>query len=192
MKGRCYRTAVNAYVLIGGRSRRMGASKTELFLERVVAAAAPVFDEVIAVQRAGGIAAKPIRTIFEDEHEGDGAIFGLAAALRHAEGEAFILAVDYPLIASEVLAHLRDERKVAEWNGRPQPLCAVWNPSALPRIEERIAAGRFDLQPLIERDIIAESVMRARFRGEPLMNVNTPEELEAAEKRYGEGFLASR
>jgi molybdopterin-guanine dinucleotide biosynthesis protein A len=183
---------VNAYVLIGGRSRRMGASKTELFLERIAAVAAMVFDDVIAVQRAGGEQAKTIRTIFEAEHEGAGAIFGLAAALRHANGEAFILAVDYPLMTTEVLAYLRDARKIAQWNGRPQPLCAVWSASDLPRIEARIAARRYDLQPLIERDIIAERELRARFRGEPLMNVNTPEELEAAEKRYGEGFLASR
>lgn len=170
----------------------MGASKTELFLARIAAVAATVFDDVIAVQRAGGEAAQNVRTIFEEEHEGDGAIFGLATALRHANGDAFILAVDYPLIAKEVLEFLRDERGVAEWNGRPQPLCAVWSTADLARIEARIASGRFDLQPLIERDIIAESLMRARFRGEPLMNVNTPGELAAAEKRYGEGFLASR
>ena len=183
---------MNAYVLIGGRSRRMGASKTELFLERVVAAGAAVFDRVIAVQRDGGEPAANVETIFEEKHEGDGAIFGVAAALRHANGDAFLLAVDYPLITREVLEFLRDERRVAEWNGQPQPLCAVWSAASLPRIEGRIAARRYDLQPLIERDIIAEGVMRARFRGEPLMNVNTPEELEAAEKRYGEGFLASR
>jgi molybdopterin-guanine dinucleotide biosynthesis protein A len=41
------------------------------------------------------------------------------------------------------------------------------------------------LQPLAEQAIIAESVLRARFPGEPLMNVNTPEELEAAERLYG-------
>ena len=39
----------------------MGESKAALFLERVVAAAAPVFDEVIAVDRAGG-ATREIRT----------------------------------------------------------------------------------------------------------------------------------
>ena len=33
--------------------------------------------------------------------------------------------------------------------------------------------------------------LRARFAGEPLMNVNTPQELEEAERIYGR-FLASR
>jgi molybdopterin-guanine dinucleotide biosynthesis protein A len=162
----------------------MGSSKTELFLARIVAAASSVFDEVIAVQRAGGEAA-PIRTIFEDAHEDDGAIFGVARALRDARQDAFILAVDYPLVTANVLRFLRDERRVAVWNGRKQVLCAVWNASQLPRIEERIAARRYDLQALAEQEIIREPELRSRFSGEPLMNVNTPAELAAAEELYG-------
>ena len=38
---------MNCYVLTGGRSRRMGQSKPEMFLERVTAAARDAFDEVI-------------------------------------------------------------------------------------------------------------------------------------------------
>jgi cyclic pyranopterin monophosphate synthase len=167
-------------VLIGGRSRRMGSSKTDLFLDRIIAAAAPVFDEVIAVQRSGGDQSAGTRTIFEEEHEGDGAIFGLARALRDAQTDAFILAVDYPLVTSEVLRFIRDERGVPVWDGQQQPLCAVWSASQLPRIEERIAAGRYDLQALIEQEIIPEPELRARFPGEPLLNVNTPEELSMA------------
>ena len=170
---------MNAYVLVGGRSRRMGSSKTELFLARILAAATPVFDEVIAVQRAGGEPAG-VRTIFEEEHEGDGAIFGVARALRDAGGDAFLLAVDYPLITSALLRFLRDARRVPVWKGIRQPLCAVWTAAQLPRIEERIAAGRYDLQALIEQEIIPEPELRARFPGEPLLNVNTPEELEMA------------
>lgn len=176
---------MNAYVLIGGRSQRMGVSKAELFLDRVVAAASPVFEEVIAVQRADGERAN-IRTIFEEPHEHEGAIFGVACALRDARDDAFVLAVDYPFLTPEVLRHLRNDGRVPIWDGQPQPLCAVWRIDALPRIEERIARGAFDLHGLLEREMIAEGELRARFVGEPLRNVNTPEEWN------GEGFLASR
>jgi len=71
------------------------------------------------------------------------------------------------------------------WNGEPQLLCAVWDASLLPEIEQRIAAERFDLRGLNERDMIEEEELRTRFGGEPLMNVNTPEELAAAERLYG-------
>lgn len=181
-----------AYVLAGGRSSRMGQSKTELFLPRILAAARPVFEELVAVQRCGGESVDGLRTLYEDPHEDEGAIFGVARALRDAAPSAqhpaprFILAVDYPLITSEVLRFLASDGRVPVWNGHPQPLCAVWSASLLPRVEERIAARRFDLQALRERDIIPEPVLRARFAGEPLLNVNTPEELMRAEKLNGQ------
>lgn len=166
---------MNAYILIGGRSTRMGVSKTELFLDRVVAAAAPVFDDVFAVQRHGGDAAT-IPTIYEDAHEHDGAVFGVARALREVQEHAFILAVDYPFLTSDVLRYLRDDGRVPVWDGRPQPLCATWSASALPRIEERIARGALDLHGLMNREMIPEEELRERFHGEPLRNVNSPEE----------------
>src|SRR5579859_2848830 len=58
---------VNGYILIGGSSTRMGQSKVPLFLDRVIAAARPVFDQIFAVQRAGGDAVS-IETIYEFAH----------------------------------------------------------------------------------------------------------------------------
>lgn len=159
----------------------MGESKTAMFLDRIVAAARPVFDDVVAVDRPGGTD-RCIRTIFEEPHEDEGAIFGVARALRDAGGKAFLLAVDYPLITEEVLRYLRDREGMPVWNGQPQPLCAVWSADLLPRIEERIAARRFDLRTLGGQEMIPESELRARFRGEPLANVNTPEEWERARR----------
>ena len=176
---------MNCYILTGGKSSRMGRSKAALFLDRVADAARPVFDDVIAVERANGTLHDSVRTIFENPHENEAAIFGVARALDHAKERCFILAVDYPLITSDVLRFLRDRGAVAEWNGKPQPLCAVWDSALLPRIQQRIAEGRFDLHGLNEQEIITEAELRRCFGGEPLMNVNTPEELEAAERAYG-------
>jgi molybdopterin-guanine dinucleotide biosynthesis protein A len=177
----------------------MGQSKTALFFDRVVSAARPVFDDVIAVNRhpersegsprtrsfAVSAAQDDVRVIFEKQHEHDGPIFGVARALREAHSKAFILAVDYPLITSDVLRFLRDRGGVPMWNGEPQLLCAVWEATLLPTIDERIAAGRFDLRGLREHEIIPEAELRQRFAGEPLMNVNTPEEWKAAERLHG-------
>lgn len=189
---------MNAYILTGGRSRRMGAPKTTLFLERIVAVASSVFEAVLAVQRSGEDRLT-VQTIFEEPHERDGAVFGVIAALSHAAlgarsepAKCFILAVDYPLVTSEVLTYLRDREGIPVWNGRAQPLCAVWHSTLLPRLQERIAAGTLDLHSLNGQDMIPEPELRARFAGEPLMNVNTPAELKEAEKLYGQRFLASR
>jgi molybdopterin-guanine dinucleotide biosynthesis protein A len=171
----------------------MRESKTELFLDRVVAAASPVFDEVLAVNRHD---AEPlrIRTIFEDE--GEGALFGVARALSDARDRCFVIAVDYPLITTEVLQFLAMQFEetasavlVPEWDGLPQPLCAGWDASlVLPIVERRLAAGDCELRSLIAEAgavMIPEAELRARFTGEPLMNVNTPEQLAAAESWYG-------
>lgn len=158
---------MKCYILVGGRSRRFGRSKADAFLDRIIDAARPVFDDVIAVQRPGG-EAMHIETIFEEPHEDDGPIFGIAAALRHANARCFILAVDYPFITSEVLRALRDDGGVAAG----QPLCAVWDPARLPEIEARIASGRRDLHGLWEEGMIDASLLHA------LKNVNTPEDLD--------------
>jgi len=176
---------MNCYILIGGRSRRMGRPKTELFLDRVVRAATEVFEDVIAVQRFGGEAAS-IPTICESPHDDQAPVFGVACALAHARERCFILAVDYPLITAAILRHLRErfERSRAllvapVWSGKTQMLCAGYAPELLARIEQRLAAKRYDLRGLAgedEANIIAEDELRAMFAGEPLMNVNTPEE----------------
>ena len=177
---------MNAYILAGGRSRRFGASKVELFLDRTAAAAREVFEDVIAVQRPGGKTLS-VSTIFEEPHDDEAAVFGVVRALRHAAGKAFLLAVDYPLVTPDLLRYLRDRGAVPQWNGEPQPLCAVWDAVWLPRIEQRMAARQYDLRSLIDREMIAESELRSRFPGEPLLNVNTPEEWERAQR-----LLASR
>ncbi|HUJ12496.1 MAG TPA: molybdenum cofactor guanylyltransferase [Thermoanaerobaculia bacterium] len=187
---------MNCYILIGGASKRMGQPKIDLpfggstFLRRMVAAAGPVFDSIIAVQRAGGTAAPGIRSIFEPRHETQAPVFGLWRALEDASGRCFVLAIDYPLITAEVLRYLSERVEssraaivVPQWNGKLQMLCAGYSPSILPRFAPRVAAGQMNLRGLTDDiDIIDEGELRARFSGEPLMNVNTPDELREAER----------
>ena len=191
---------MNAYLLAGGRSRRMGRSKLDLpfggstFGAIVAEAARPVFGRVVAVQRNGGAAMRGVDTIFESEHPDAAPIFGVSRALEHARGKCFIIAIDYPLVTAPLLRFLRDEfaesdapMLVPMWRGRAQMLCAGYSSDLLPMVVARIEDGRFDLRGLIEQaaaTIISEDTLRARFEGEPLMNVNTPAELEEAESLY--------
>jgi len=187
---------MKAYILVGGASKRMGKPKLNLpfagstFLDRVSAAARPVFDEVVAVQRPGGPAIDSLRTIYEPAHDLQAPVFGLWRALEDAGDRCFVLAIDYPLITAEVLRYLagravasRSEMLVPRWNGKLQMLCAAYSPAVVPRIAPRIAKGQLNLQGLSDDlEVIEEDALRERFAGEPLMNVNTREELEKAEK----------
>jgi len=185
---------MNCYLLVGGSSRRMGRSKADLpfgastFLERVIGAAQPVFDRVVAVQRAGGAVVGGLPTIFEPPHDLQAPIFGVWRALEDAKGRCFLLAIDYPLLTPDVLRYLagRSARSrapvvVPRWKGKLQMLCAGWDPSLLPRFAPRVAAGELTLRGVADPiEIIEEEDLRAQFPGEPLMNVNTPEELREA------------
>ncbi|HEX7705670.1 MAG TPA: molybdenum cofactor guanylyltransferase [Thermoanaerobaculia bacterium] len=185
---------MKAYILVGGRSSRMGMSKTELFLDRIVCAARPLFEDVVAVGRSGGDALS-ITTIHEDLHDEEGPIFGLERALRDATAPCVVIAVDYPLVTAPLLSYLatRTEATSADvvvpfWHGRPQPLCAGYRPGVLSLIQTRIREGRYSLKGLLAAttpEMITETELRGRFPGEPLMNVNTPEEWQKAKELYG-------
>lgn len=175
---------VKCYILTGGRSTRMRQSKTNLFFDRVAAAARPVFEELVAVQRAGDEELK-VRTIYEHPHADEGPIFGVARALEDARAPAVIMAVDYPGITSGILADLvaRFEANSAAmlvpmWRGIAQPLCAGYRPSVLPLIESRLEQRKLDLVGLM-KDAAADTFV---FDGWELLNVNTPDELREAER----------
>ena len=185
---------MDCYLLVGGRSRRMGVPKALLpfgdstFIDRIASEARRVFARVVAVERA--VSAKAVwpeadATIFEGPHDDEAAIFGVASALEDANWKCFVLAVDYPLITADVLRELaeRFEASAASmllpvWRGIPQPLCAGYAASMLELVGRRIVEGKYDLQSLA---VGAELV---EMNGIELMNVNNPEELEEAKSAY--------
>jgi molybdopterin-guanine dinucleotide biosynthesis protein A len=185
---------MNCYILVGGLSTRLGTSKAELFLDRILAAARPVFDEVLAVHRSDG-APLPVRTLFEREHDGDGPLFGIERALSDARDKAFILAVDFPLVTADFLRYVADAFEksnalalVPEWDGKRQPLCGGYDTALVSMVEERLASGAYDVQGLLDEaaaEVLPESQLRTLFPGEPLLNVNTPEDLERLEANDG-------
>jgi molybdopterin-guanine dinucleotide biosynthesis protein A len=192
---------MNCYLLVGGLSSRMGVPKFDVVLDgttfgaRVVEAARAAFDDVIAVERFGGGERAGLRTIFEDEHEGRGSIFGLQRALRDAgESRFWLLAIDYPLIDARILRDLRGrfEREPAAsmliplWDGQRQMLCAGYSPSMAPQVGRSIRRGELTLRALIDERavLVPEAELRADHPGEPLLNVNDPADLERARRLH--------
>jgi cyclic pyranopterin monophosphate synthase len=188
---------MNCYILAGGLSRRMGSPKPELvlggrtFLERAVAAARPVFEEVVIVTREPMETIEGTRTLQEPLHDDAASIYGVEAALRDsAHTRMWILAVDYPLITAEVLRVLADEYEhsyaelfVPMWEGKPQLLCAGWAKTLWKPVTRQIRDGDLSLRSLLDAgraEILEEARMHARFRGNPFRNVNTREDYEAS------------
>lgn len=193
--------SMKCYILVGGQSSRMGRPKAELllggetFLQRIVRACQPVFDEVVAVTRRHGEHAEGIRTIVEDEHEEEGPIFGIQRAMLDAQDDRlWVVAVDYPLLTDSLMTFLRDRFDQSEadlvvpmWGGRRQMLCAGYRTRLAHDIGERIGRGELRLQPLADAFpsiFLPENEMRAVAPLEPLWNVNRPDEYEAARRYY--------
>lgn len=86
-----------------------------------------------------------------DSQPGIGPIAGISAALQqHPKAAWLVVACDLPFITREVLAHLIERREPAAnatayrsaHDGLPEPLCAIWEPSARESVLASIAASK--------------------------------------------------
>jgi molybdopterin-guanine dinucleotide biosynthesis protein A len=109
--------------------------------------------------------------------------------LRYAGGRPLVVVgCDMPFVGAALLAWLASTSEplvVPSLGGNPQPLPARYDDSLLPALEDALA-GAASLRRTIESlqpRLVAEDVL-ARF-GDPTrlcFNVNTPTDLEAAER----------
>ena len=194
-------TQIEAFILAGGASSRMGTDKSQLlledqtFVERIGALLLTVTDTIRLV---GSSPISPIDSTFatvRDVYPHWGALGGLHAALTACEREwAIVVACDLPFVTSELfrsLAALRADHDAVvpmQSDGRPQPLAALYrvDPCAA-RATELIEAGRrrpLDLLEIVRTrwvDFaeIANLAQAERF----FVNINTPEDYYEATRQ---------
>jgi molybdopterin-guanine dinucleotide biosynthesis protein A len=192
------------FVLVGGRSSRMGRDKTLLpycgqpMALHQAAKLARVCGRVALVGKHPELFAGSPYPFVEDGAAPAAAVFGVAAALAASPDDTnLILAADIPRIDEAFLSALLDvaealpaDAVVPVSGGVPQPLCAVWRRSAHAALVERLAAGDYALVGALQRIrtvLIPEAATAALPGGDPasFLNVNTPEDYEHAEKDAG-------
>lgn len=144
-----------------------------------------------------GPASRPKRTLPEgalelfDVEEVSGPLAGVLAALRLAKGRAvLVVACDMPFLESSHIVQLlnrRDPEKRATCfmasDGKPDPMCCLYEATVLPLLEELMAAGKLSL-----RRFLADSDVEyvEPVNGDFLASVNDPGQLGAARQRLGE------
>jgi len=126
-----------------------------------------------------------------DRYEGMGPLAGLDAALAHTGAPCFVLACDMPFISSGLIRYMcgllgEFDAVVPAYGGYIEPAFALYALAAAPHIKEHLAAGKRCLSSVLAglkvRWVCSEEI--ARF-GEPRLlffNVNTPEDLEEADR----------
>src|SRR5215468_7120483 len=114
--------SIDGFVLIGGRSSRLGEDKASLLFggELLAVRAARTIQEAIEDCRVRLVAAGNEKKINSalltgipfvfDLYEGRGALGGVHAALANSQSEwSFVLACDYPFISAEFISLLKKQ-----------------------------------------------------------------------------------
>lgn len=182
---------VSGLVLAGGRSRRMGSDKALLKrgagtqLAYAVALLERFLERVYVSTRADQ-ADEPERRRYRqitDRYENLGPVAGVLSAMdREPDSAWLVLACDLPNVDDTTLATLLAERDPARpftayrssRDDLPEPLCAIFEPSARAIIDDFVARGIH-----CPRKMQIQSDTRLIEQPDPasLDNVNTPDDL---------------
>src|SRR5262245_42726362 len=144
---------VEAFILAGGASSRMGTDKSQLlidrqtFTERISETLLTLTDTVTLVGRQLDTSVLPT---VPDVYPQWGALGGLHAALSACRREwAIVIACDLPFVTAKLFQHLASLDNEYEAvvpiqpDGRPQPLAALYRKDPCLRVAtELIEAGR--------------------------------------------------
>lgn len=131
--------------------------------------------------------------VASDRLIGHGSLGGIHAALVAAESSVLIVAWDMPFVPGALLRALRDageggDAVVPESGSKRglEPLCAWYAPACIDPIEKRLTAGDLRVIGFYEDiRLVRLPPSEVARHGDPermFMNVNTPDELDIAER----------
>jgi molybdopterin-guanine dinucleotide biosynthesis protein A len=191
---------VTAIILAGGRSSRMGSPKAllpfdgEPLIVHLVRRLALMFGEVIVVAAPDQVLPTLPATLVRDEVAYQGPVGGLSYGLRAAAGEfAFVTSCDSVFLSTPLISHLLALKDTADavvprWDGRVQPLLAVYRRSILPLLEAQIARGELRATALLDkvrtRTVDEEEIRALDPDGLSFFNMNTPRDYHDALSRW--------
>jgi molybdopterin-guanine dinucleotide biosynthesis protein A len=182
---------IEAFILAGGASSRMGTDKSQLLIdqqtlvERITATLLEITDLISIVGKPP--TASQLPTV-QDVYPHWGALGGLHAALTACQHEwAIVVACDLPYVTPALFAHLATLRMDHEAvvpvqnDGRAQPLAALYRiEPCRQRATELIEAGRrrpLDLLERVKTRWVSFNEIRNLDQAERFfVNINTPED----------------
>jgi molybdopterin-guanine dinucleotide biosynthesis protein A len=191
------KTPIAGFVLVGGRSRRMGRDKALLelggkpLLMRAVELLQPLVSEVTLIGARSRYSQFGYPVI-EDQYLAEGPLVGLATGLKNSTADwNLFLACDMPHVRAEMLHLIKEQTSkssaqavVPKTRRHWQPLCAAYHRSCLPETERAIAAGKLaimDLLPLLSVESVhVDAQDEGMFR-----NVNTEQDWQQVQNIAG-------
>lgn len=187
-----------AFILVGGKSTRMGTDKSFVEFEggTLLARALDLARSVTTDVRIVGEPAKfsAFAPVIEDVFPGCGPLAGIHAALRSSSSDLnLVLAVDMPFLSTDLLRYLITRARnssatvTVPRSGRGlQPLCAIYRRAFTDAAEIALSEHRYKIDALFAGEstqVIREDELKANgFSAEMFCNLNTPEELADARR----------
>lgn len=191
-----------AIILTGGKSSRMGRPKALLIFDgeplitHLVCRLKSLFTDTVVVAAPEQELPPLQATLVRDEVAYQGPVGGIYYGLRAAIGEVcFVTSCDVPFLNLSLITHLTSQIAnydvvVPYWQGRFQPLHALYRRSVAPLLKDQLERG--ELRPIflyekVRTCKVSEDDLR-RFDPEGLsfLNMNTPEDYRVALSRWQE------
>jgi molybdopterin-guanine dinucleotide biosynthesis protein A len=179
---------MKAVILTGGKSSRMGQDKATLeiggvtLLDRMASVVRPLTEETFLSVAHDDDRATTLPAL-RDLEPSPGPLGGLQAAFRHdSEGPWLVLACDLALITTAEIERLVEAYDPASevtcflspLDKNPEPLCAIYAPSAAKKLEEAFASGRRSARQFVDS---LSRIELEPFDPRVLLNLNRPEYL---------------
>lgn len=191
---------VAGFVLVGGRSSRMGRDKARLLVNSRLLVEAVAEKVSAAAERVALIgAADRYRDLpfdrLDDVRSGLGPLAGIETALQSTRGELnLIVACDMPDLdpqwLRQLVAHAAKRASCCvisqDSDGTRHPLCSVWDASCLPAVSAALDCGHLRVSGMAEA-LNADVLVSLR----PLRNINTPSEWKAWQDHTSENSESS-
>jgi molybdenum cofactor guanylyltransferase len=188
---------VSAVVLAGGRATRLGGANKALLeiggkriIDRVLDALRPMTDQIVLVGHLVDRLDVPDVQLVPDARPGAGSMPALLTGLQLSRNEvALVVGCDMPFLSTPLLRHLVEtsmgfDLAVPRIGPHLEALHAAYHRSCLPVIEDHLRRQDLkiiDFYPSVKAREVPEVELRL-FDPDlrSFLNVNTPEDLEAA------------
>ena len=190
--------SLDAFILIGGQSRRMGRAKSGLTID------GQTFVELIANQMTtlatsitvvGDSASPPKLRQVKDVYPGWGALGGVHTALANCScAWALVVACDFPFVTTDLFLRMMtlmegfEAVAPVQLDQVPQPLCTLYRVEpCLAKVEQLIKSGERKpialLQSVRTRWIAFDELADLKSAAHFFDNINTPEDYDRIAKK---------
>ncbi len=192
---------MNAYILAGGKGRRVNACKSFIkignknLIDIIIEKLSPIFQDsiYIVIKEEQRESFKNYRNLVVEHIQVSSSLIGIYTALSHTKEKwNFIIGTDMPGINTELVMEMSRHKEgydivVPFINGYTEPLFAFYNKRVLPYAALKVRQGKLKIQGLFEKVrvlYIKEDIIK-RFDPEftSFININTWDDYKKAKKR---------